>query len=202
MNKAISRKLNDYFAEQAKQGILEIRADELKRWARKEHFSPTELHKTLKALVEWKWLIRIEKIVEGHKAIFYALNNKHRKWYLNTLKEMEEKLKEIDGLEREDKLKALNGLIGFMMVRFADFVPFYIHHVLRNKDKIRDANEELETLWHWALYPYLFLAAQVCIRNSKEATELPIIQEMNKSYEEYLASDYHRKMKALWENTR
>jgi hypothetical protein len=201
MNKAISRKLNDYFAEQAKQGTLEIRADALKQWARKEHFSPTELHKTLKDFVEWKWLIRIEKIVEGHKAIFYALDNNHRQWYLNELKEMEKKLKEVDGLNREEKLRELNDLVGFMMVKFADFVPFYIHHVLRNKDKIRDANEELETLWHWALYPYLFLAAQVCLRNSATTMELPIMQEMDRSFEDYLKSDYHRKMKALWEST-
>jgi len=201
MNKTITLKLKEFFTEQASQGIKEIRADALKRWARKEHYSPTELHKTLKRFVEWEWLLRIEKIVEGHRAVYYGLNSKYRQWYLNSLRELDEKLKEIDTLSKTEKTEKLNNLLGFMMAKFAGFVPFTIHHFLLSKDKILDASEELETLWHWALYPHLLLAAKVCLRNTEETRDLPVIQDMNKSYEEYFASDYHRKMKTLWENS-
>jgi len=202
MNKAISLKLNDFLTKQATQGIKEVRADSLKQWARKEHFSPTELHKTLRKFVDWRWLIRIEKIVEGHRAVYYALNSQYRQWYLNSLRELDEKLKEINTLDTIEKTERLNNLLGFVMVKFADFVPFFIHHFIVNKDKISDATDELEMLWRWALYPHLLLTAKVCLGNLEETMALPLIQDMKRSYEEYLASDYYRKMKALWENSR
>jgi len=201
MTKVIIRKLNEFFTKQATLGRKEVRADALKQLAREEHFSPTELHKTLKNLVGWSWLIRIEKIVEGHRAVYYALNSQYRQWYLNSLRELDERLNAIDTLDRIEKTERLNSLLGFVMVKFADFVPFVIHHFLLNKDKISDASEELETLWRWALYPHLLLTTKVCLRNIEETMNLPLIQDMNKSYEEYIASDYYRKIKSLLENS-
>ena len=184
---SIFLKLQEFFKQKAIEGVLELRESELKDWAIEEHFSPTTLHKTLRKMVSWKHLLRIEKVMGGRLAVFYALNPPYRERFLEAFKDLHENLKDIDALSKTEKQKELVDMISFMMMRFADFVPFYIYHLLRGK--VDDPEEFLENLWHWSLYPYLMEIAMVAVRNSSETWELPIIQSMENSYTAFLRSN-------------
>ena len=200
MKKTISIELQRFLNQSLEKGVLEHRWSDLKQWARNKHFSPTEVSKQLQEMVEWEWLIQIRKIVDGRLAVYYALNLKYRKLFLDALNKTEEILREIDGLEKSEKIKELNELISSTMLRFAAFVPWYIHQFLQNKDKIKNLEENLETFWHWTLYPLIILTTQVCGRNQKETEEVQIIKDMQENYKEFL-TDNAGKIKILFKDT-
>lgn len=184
-----------FFGEQEKKGILLTRDKELKKWAREVHISPTTLHKELKTLVLWGYLIREEKVVRGRLGVFYGINDNFREWWITQIRTLEQKSRQIEKLEKREKIEALKKLVSSTMAKFLDFVPFYIHHLLQNETKINDLTESLDTFWNWCLYPFMFVTAQACLRDKEIVSEFEAIKSIEKGYQEYLKSDFYRSLR-------
>jgi DNA-binding PadR family transcriptional regulator len=186
-----------FFIKKAAKGIPEIRARELKKIAKINHMSSDTLYQHLKFFEKTGFLIPIKRTVEGRQAVFYALSNKYRDEYLRAIRKMDKDLETIFSMSNEEKIEAIDTLLRETSIRFAAVVPEIVGHFLLNRDKLENLTEELETWWWWILYPFLFQTVKTSLLNSDVTEKLPLIQERQESYKEFLNSEYFRKIKRL-----
>ena len=184
------RDLLKFLSSQAQKGLSMIQHKDLFRWSREEKMSKHTLQELLKFWMSCGFVIREVR----PNGVFYGLSSNLRQWFSEEFKRLEIAVFKIHGLSEEEKKEQLKSLIGVTMVRFMEFVPFCIHHFLRNEKSIEKLEDNLTGCFQYVLLPYLFETIKACFRDEKTVSEILPLDQMTADYQNFLNSDFFKQV--------